>query len=139
MAYEKLTPAMEMRCVVKHLLLICAVGIAITSTNVTNCYGEGVTVEFYQSEINSGNQTDTLLMKNYIRGALDGIQFTNILLISNYQTPAFCPPQNLGLSTSNATQIIDYEIKTRPADKSTNVTILLLLGLQRAFPCEINK
>jgi hypothetical protein len=28
------------------------------------CYGQGVTVEFYQSQINSKNQTEVLLMKN---------------------------------------------------------------------------
>jgi hypothetical protein len=136
MMHKKTTSTIAMRCLLKCLLVICSIGIFFTSVNVPNCYGEGVTVEFYQSEINSTNQADVLLMKNYIRGALDGIQFTNVLLLSNNQTPAFCPPQSIGLSTSNATQIIDHEIETRSAEKKANVTILLLLGLQRAFPCE---
>ncbi len=135
MTHKTRASTVVMKCAVKSLLVICAVGVLFAFTNTSDCYAQGVTVEFYQSEINSNNQADALLMKNYIRGALDGIQFTNVLLISNNQPSAFCPPQNIGLSTSNATQIIDYEISSRPDDKSANVTILLLLGLQRAFPC----
>lgn len=131
-----LSSIITMKCTMKRLLVICVIGVVFASFHTADCYGQGVTAEFYQSEIHSSNQADALLMKNYIRGALDGIQFTNVLLISNHQPPAFCPPQNIGLSTSNATQIIDYEIEARPADKSANVAILLLLGLQRAFPCE---
>ncbi|MCK4622944.1 MAG: hypothetical protein KAT62_12100 [Desulfuromonadales bacterium] len=135
MTQEPLTSTKVMSCMVKRLLVICAIGFVLASTNVAVCYGQGVSVEFYQTEINSSNQADVLLMKNYVRGALDGIQFTNALLISNNQTPIFCPPQDLGLSTNNAIQIIDYEITTMPVEKNANITILLLLGLQRAFPC----
>lgn len=135
MTQKTRTSTIAMKCAVKSLLVICAIGVLFVFSNTSDCYAQGVTVEFYQSEINSSNQADALLMKNYIRGALDGIQFTNVLLMSNNQPPTFCPPQSIGLSTSNATQIIDYEISARPDDKSTNITILLLLGLQRAFPC----
>ena len=126
---------MDLRSMVKRLMVFFAIGVVFTSTNVFNCYGQGLTVEFYQSEINSSNQVDVLLMKNYVRGALDGIQFTNAISISKNQAPSFCSPQSLGLGTSNAIQIIEDEIKTLPAEKDTNIIVLLLLGLQRAFPC----
>lgn len=118
-----------------YALVVFAVAVLFASVNVAESYGQGVAVDFYQSELGSTNQTDVLLMKNYVRGALDGIQFANVMLISSNQAPLFCPPENLGLGTNNAIQIIDYEIKGLTDKKKANITVLLLMGLQRAFPC----
>ena len=52
-------------------------------TLAPSCYGEDVTVDFFQSQINSKNQTEVLLMKNYVRGALDGIQWSNGFLLKS--------------------------------------------------------
>ena len=117
-------------------IIVCIVVTVIGFTITPRCYGQGVTVDFYQSQINSKNQTEVLLMKNYVKGALDGIQWSNALLINNSKEPLYCPSDNLGLGTSNAIQIIDYEIKSMPPKKDLQISLLLLFGLQKAFPCK---
>jgi hypothetical protein len=119
-----------MKCIV--CIMVTVIAFALTPP----CYGQGVTVDFYQSGINSKNQTEVLLMKNYVKGALDGIQWSNASLIKKNTEPLYCPPDNLGLGTGNAIQIIDYEIKSMPPKKDLQISLLLLFGLQKAFPCK---
>ncbi len=113
-------------------IVVAVIGFTVTP----HCYGQGVTADFYQSQINSKNQTEVLLMKNYVKGALDGIQWSNVLLINNNKEPFYCLPDNFGLGTSNAIQIIDQEIKSMPTKKDLQISLLLLFGLQKAFPCK---
>ena len=115
--------------------VVCIMVTVIAFAVTPQCYGQGVTVEFYQSQINSKNQTEVLLMKNYVKGALDGIQWANALLVNDNKKPLYCPADNLGLVTANAMQLIDYEIKSMPPKKDLQISLLLLLGLQKAFPC----
>ena len=117
-------------------IIVCIVVAVIGFIVTPHCYGQGVTVDFYQSQINSKNQTQVLLMKNYVKGALDGIQWSNVLLIDNNKEPLYCQPNNFGLGTSNAIQIIDHEIKSMPPKKDLQISLLLLFGLQKAFPCK---
>jgi hypothetical protein len=116
--------------------IVCIMLTVIAFAVAPQCYGQGVTVEFYQSQINSKNQTEVLLMKNYVKGALDGIQWANALLINDNKKPLYCPAENLGLGTGNAIQLIDHEIKSMPPKKDLQISLLLLFGLQKAFPCK---
>lgn len=111
------------------IILFCFIGTA-------GFCAEGVTVGLYQKTINSKNNDDVLLMKNYVRGVLDGINWSNTLLLYEKKQPIFCPPENLGLNTNNALQILNDEIKSKNSKSTELVSMLLLFGLQRTFPCD---
>lgn len=120
----------------KQFCVLSATIIIFAFTIESHSHGQGVSVDFYQSQIHSKNETEVLLMKNYVKGALDGIQWANISIIKDKRDPLYCQPQSLGLNTNNAIQIIDYMIKSMPAKGDINISLLLFLGLQKSFPCK---
>ena len=119
----------------KHII-VCIVVAVIGFSFAPHCYGESVTVDFYQSQINSKKQTEVLLMKNYVRGVLDGTAWANADLVMSNKKPLYCQPENFALSTSNAIQIIDQKIKSTSPKKDLPIGMLLLLGLEETFPCK---
>lgn len=128
----------DSRLVIKLFAIITlSLATVFTFTDLGHCEGQGVTADFYEAQIKSGSADSILLTKNYVRGALDGIQFANVLLISKKQTPLFCPPDNLGLNTANAMQMIDYLIEplTTAEKRKADISVLLLMALENAFPC----
>ena len=77
----------------------------------------------------------------YIQGLGDGFIVANIASRTDGKGPLFCPPRNLSLNLENYKSILDDEIeqqsKVQTADvlEQAPISVLLLSGLQRTFPC----
>lgn len=74
----------------------------------------------------------------YITGVGSGISFANAMLSSRKLTELYCAPPNLALTYTNYMDILDREIKENKNKYSldTPVEAILLVGLQKVFPCE---
>ena len=96
---------------------------------------------------------DYKLLKNsdvmdlYIEGLLQGSKWTNALTKKNNENTknlkrAFCPPTEMVLELANAKTIVNRSIedlsKIYTESELENVPIVqvLLLGLERTFPCK---
>jgi hypothetical protein len=96
---------------------------------------------------------DYKLLKNsdvmdlYIEGLLQGSKWTNALTKKNNEDSknlkrAFCPPTEMVLELANAKTIVNRSIedlsKIYTESELENVPIIqvLLLGLERTFPCK---
>ena len=90
---------------------------------------------------------NTDVMDLYIEGLLQGSKWTNALTknsnegIKNFKR-AFCPPNKMVLELANAKTIISRSVedlsKIYTETELENVPIIqvLLLGLERTFPCK---
>ena len=52
----------------KQFCVLSATTIIFAFTIESHSHGQGVSVDFYQSQIHSNNETEVLLMKNYVKG-----------------------------------------------------------------------
>ena len=90
---------------------------------------------------------NTDVMDLYIEGLLQGSKWTNALTKKNNEDTknlkrAFCPPTEMVLELANAKTIVNRSIedlsKIYTETELENVPIIqvLLLGLERTFPCK---
>ncbi len=98
----------------------------------------------------SGANAATLRLKNYIApedekqrilnavyldGLKDGLIAFNIVSARNGAAPLFCLPPNLALTPEQADDILMREAKGRPYPDDMIVSIVLLAGLRKTYPC----
>jgi len=84
---------------------------------------------------------DTEIFKSYILGVGVGIEWANTELSIQGQSPLYCAPGKLAITTENFLQILqDYIEKKTEIIKSLGpdlpIGLLLLKALQDAFPCK---
>ena len=60
----------------------------------------------------------------------------NAAIVQDGQTPLFCLPGKLALTTDQADDILKREAKKVPPSDDMPIGILLLAGLRETFPCE---
>lgn len=87
------------------------------------------------------------VMDLYIEGLLQGSKWTNALTKKNNEDNknlkrAYCPPTNMVLELANAKTIINRSIEdlskiyTKEELETAPIIQVLLIGLERTFPCE---
>ena len=84
-----------------------------------------------------GDEMQQLAAKYYVKGAGDALLFSNGYLDSEGQKKLYCQPNKLSLGPENYINILEEEIKLTPDVQKVDypVSLLLLWGLQRVFPC----
>ena len=86
------------------------------------------------------------VMNLYIEGLLQGSKWTNAITKKNNEDTknlkrAFCPPTEMVLELANAKTIVNRSIEdlskiyTETELESVPIVHVLLLGLERTFPC----
>jgi hypothetical protein len=72
----------------------------------------------------------------YLDGAKSGLMAYNAWLKQHGGQPMFCMPDTLALTTEQTEEIMLKSADKRAAKGEMLVALLLLSGLQDAFPCE---
>ena len=70
-----------------------------------------------------------------IKGMEDGIGISNAVLVAEGKSPLYCPPPSLVLNHENALQILTSEIAQSKRAPDAPLSLVLLDGLRRNFPC----
>ena len=98
----------------------------------------------------SGADAATLRLKNYIApedekqrilnamyldGLKDGLIAFNVVIARNGGAPLFCLPPTLALTPEQADDILMREAKSHAYPDDMIVSIVLLAGLRKTFPC----
>jgi hypothetical protein len=72
----------------------------------------------------------------YLDGVRDGLIMHNTAIAQDGQTPLFCLPPKLALTTEQADDILRREAKKNVPADDMPIAIVLLAGLRETFPCE---
>lgn len=88
------------------------------------------------SKYTSGNEIQKNLVMLYINGVLDGFGTSNADLSYNGRTKLFCAPANLDIDYRVAEGLADSAIASHHFDKDANIGVVILLSLERSFPCK---
>jgi Rap1a immunity proteins len=77
-----------------------------------------------------------LLNAMYLDGLKDGLIAVNVVLPRTGAAPLFCLPPTLVLTPEQADDILMREAKSHSYPDDMIVSIVLLAGLRKTFPCE---
>lgn len=72
----------------------------------------------------------------YISGVGSGYKWSNAFLMQEGKQPHFCVQKGLALNPKNYITIFEQELKEKKHAAEEFVEIILMLGLQRTFPCK---
>jgi hypothetical protein len=82
------------------------------------------------------NENQRILNAMYLDGLKDGLIAFNVVVRRNGGTPLFCLPPTLVLTPEQADEILMQEVKGRSYPDDMIVSIVLLAGLRKTYPCE---
>jgi len=82
------------------------------------------------------NENQRILNAVYLDGLKDGLIAFNVALPRTGAAPLFCLPPTLVLTPEQADDIVMREVKGRSYPDDMIVSIVLLAGLRKTFPCE---
>ena len=82
------------------------------------------------------DEKQRVLNAMYLDGLKDGLIAFNIVLPRTGAAPLFCLPPTLALTPEQADDILMREAKSHPYPDDMIVSIVLLAGLRKTFPCE---
>jgi hypothetical protein len=82
------------------------------------------------------NENQRILNAVYLDGLKDGLIAFNIVLPRTGTAPLFCLPPALVLTPEQAGDIVMREAKSHPYPDDMIVSIVLLAGLRKTYPCE---
>jgi hypothetical protein len=72
----------------------------------------------------------------YLDGVKDGLIAFNVALAHSGVAPLFCLPPNMVLTPEQAGDIVNSQAKSHPYPDDMIVSIVLLGGLRKTYPCE---
>jgi hypothetical protein len=81
------------------------------------------------------DEKQRILNAMYLDGLKDGLIAFNIVLGRTGAAPLFCLLPTLALTPDQADDILMREAKSRPYPDDMIVSIVLLAGLRKTFPC----
>jgi hypothetical protein len=81
------------------------------------------------------DEKQRILNAMYLDGLKDGLIAFNIVLGRTGAKPLFCLPPTLALTPDQADDILMREVKNHPYPDDMIVSIVLLAGLRKTFPC----
>ena len=112
--------------IIRHALLFTAI-----------CF---ITFDASASKLNAYQalrKIDQDVFRLYIGAMADGMEWANTAIEVRGQPPLFCTPKSLALNSDNYIKLVDSEIDRTPTyTPDTDVALILLRALQRAFPCK---
>jgi hypothetical protein len=76
------------------------------------------------------------LAKPYLTGVGEGLLWANAQLKAQKNTPFFCDPDDVSLTTADYLLMVNSETKQAYVKPDYPVELLLLKGLQARFPCK---
>jgi hypothetical protein len=71
----------------------------------------------------------------YLDGMKDGLIAFNVALARTGAAPLFCLPPNMVLTPEQADDIVTRQAKSHPYPDDMIVSIVLLAGLRKTYPC----
>lgn len=71
----------------------------------------------------------------YLDGLKDGLIVFNVAIVRNGGAPLFCLPPTQVFTPEQADDILMREAKSHPYPDDMIVSIVLLAGLRKMFPC----
>ncbi len=87
-------------------------------------------------KIESSNQLDRLLYKQYIYGLGEGITWMDAKMKTDLGIRYYCPPQNIALNEENYLDIAKSFVKANPYAEQSPFGWLLITALKETFPCK---
>ena len=84
---------------------------------------------------NPESPTMRLLNERHLYGIIDGIVSYNVLLQENKTNKLFCLPSDSVVTVQQAEAIINHVSKRLAKPDDVPISVLLIVGLQEAFPC----
>jgi hypothetical protein len=72
----------------------------------------------------------------YLKGLENGFGVANAFLTIESKRPLYCQPGKLVLTHDNVARILDAEMKVTRRDLDTPLSMVVLDGLRRTFPCK---
>jgi hypothetical protein len=81
------------------------------------------------------DEKQRILNAMYLDGLKDGLIAFNVVIARNGGAPLFCLPPKLALTPDQADDILMREAKSHPYPDDMIVSIVLLAGLRKTFPC----
>jgi hypothetical protein len=103
-----------------------------------------ITVKAYQKSVHSSDRDRAATMKLYVMGVGSGIAWANTAAEKN-NAPLYCQPPNFSMNGDYYIDILDKTIKeleSKTTAKELNeypVGLIVLMGLQKSFPCQAAK
>jgi hypothetical protein len=110
--------------------VICA---AIVSCIASNANAATLRLKNYMTP---EDEKQRILNATFLDGVKDGLIAFNVVVGRNGGAPLFCLPPTLALTPEQANDIVMREAKSHPYPDDMIVSIVLLAGLRKAFPCE---
>jgi hypothetical protein len=114
-------------------MIVRAVSIAVALFVTSNA--NAATVLFKDYKHPKDELTGTF-NKLYLDGVKEGLIAYNVALAQDGQTPYFCPPPKMALTTDQAEDILLREAKVLHDPDKFPISTVLLEGLKETFPCE---
>ena len=84
---------------------------------------------------NPESTTMRLLNERHLDGIIDGIVSYNVMLQENKTKTIFCLPSDSVLTVQQAEEIINHVAHRLAKPDDVPISVLLVVGLQEAFPC----
>jgi hypothetical protein len=81
------------------------------------------------------DEKQRLISEIYLDGMKDGLIAFNTALAHSGAAPLFCLPPNMVLTPEQAGDIVTREAKSHPYPDDMIVSIVLLGGLRKTYPC----
>lgn len=97
-------------------------------------YGE-ITISQYRNIKEKGWQS-ARWFETYVAGMGHGFMAMNAVLELDKQKPVYCEPRNLALQAANYLMILDEELAIASLSERAPISLPLLFGLIRTFPCK---
>ena len=104
---------------------------ALIATTTSFCFAE-MSIKDFKKYKNEDSHSF------YVLGVGMGYSMANIQMIANGQKPMYCVPKKLVLNQDNYMALVNEGINEKLLEKtkSDSVELLLLLKLQKQFPCK---
>jgi len=79
-----------------------------------------------------------ILMRMYINGLGHGLQVANAELEMRNERQLYCAPPNLSMNQGNYVDLLESTLSNSksPIPDNTDIDSVLLIGLQKTFPCK---
>jgi hypothetical protein len=115
-------------------LIVVLFGAVYVFLLVSATDGSSATILF-RNYNNPDSPTMRLLNERHLDGIIDGIVSYNVLLQENKTKKIFCLPSDSVLTVQQAEEIINHVSQRLAKPDDVPISVLLIVGLQEAFPC----
>jgi len=89
----------------------------------------------WTTRLTEGDPEDQQVFKIYLNGVGNGFMFANARLELKGKPTLYCQPGGLTLNSGNYISLIEGVASRDDLPPSLDIEVMLLIGLEREFPC----